>query len=157
MWLLSAEMVTEYTRFDMDLQVVVMLFNKVGGYVHYRLLKEAVEATTALAVVGYPPADPSFMMEDRHLGLVTALEQPTEALSHRLARAIAETVDVNLVEALARSAPPLEAECARTEPQPSGPAVRVGVAFDPAFCFYYPENLELLESEGASVIRFSPV
>ena len=153
----AAAMVSGYARFDPDLQVVGVLFNKVGGAGHYRLLKEAVEATTDLAVVGYLPADPSFTIEDRHLGLVTALEQPTKALSHRLARAIAETVDVDQVESLARSAPPLEAGHTRTEPQPSGPAVRVGVAYDPAFCFYYPENLELLESEGASVIRFSPL
>ncbi len=153
----AAAMVSGYARFDTDLRVVAVLFNKVGGAGHYRLLKEAVEATTDLAVVGYLPADLSFTIEDRHLGLVTALEQPTEALAHRLARAIADTVDMDRVELLARSAPPLEAECARTEPQPSGPVVRVGVAYDPAFCFYYPENLELLESEGASVMRFSPL
>src|SRR3989449_4948404 len=149
----AADMVSGYARFDPDLRIAGVLFNKVGGAGHYRLLKEAVEAMTDLAVVGYLPADPSFTMEDRHLGLVTALEQPTEALSQRLARAIAETVDVDRVESLARSAPPLEAEYTRTEPQPSGPTVRVGVAYDPAFCFYYPENLELLEGEGASVIR----
>src|SRR5207253_549511 len=153
----AAAMVSGYARFDPDLRVVGVLFNKVGGAGHYHLLKEAVEATTDLAVVGYLPADPSFTIEDRHLGLITALEQPTGALSHRLARAIDETVDVDRVESLARAAPPLEAECARTEPQPSGSAVRVGVAYDPAFCFYYPENLELLEGEGASVIRFSPL
>jgi len=153
----AAAMVSGYARFDKDLRVGAVLFNKVGGAGHYRLLKEAVEATTDLAVVGYLPADLSFTIEDRHLGLVTALEQPTEALAHRLARAIADTVDIDQVESLARSAPPLEAECARTEPQPSRPAVRVGVAYDPAFCFYYPENLELLEGEGAAVIRFSPL
>src|SRR2546425_10534936 len=153
----AAAMVSGYARFDPDLKVVGVLFNKVGGAGHFHLLKEAVEATTDLAVVGYLPADPSFTIEDRHLGLVTALEQPTEALAHRLARAIADTVDIDQVESLARSAPPLEAECARTEPQPSRPAVRVGVAYDQAFCFYYPENLELLEGEGGSVIRFSPL
>src|SRR6266852_5649552 len=128
----AAAMVSGYARFDPDLRVVAVLFNKVGGAGHYRLLKEAVEATTNLAVVGHLPADPSFTIEDRHLGLVTALEQPTEALSHQLASAIAETVDVDLIESLARSAPPLEAEYARTEPQPSEPTVRVGVAYDPA-------------------------
>src|SRR2546426_1033372 len=153
----AAAMVSGYARFDPDLEVVGVLFNKVGGAGPYHLLKGAVEATTAFGVVGYLPADPSFTMEDRHLGLVTALEQPTEALAQRLARTIAETVDVDRVNRCARSAPPLEAECARTEPQPSGPAVRVGVAYDPAFCFYYPENLELLEGEGAAVIRFSPL
>ena len=153
----AAAMVSGYVRFDPNLRVAGVLFNKVGGVGHYRLLKEAVEATTDLAVVGYLPADPSFTIEDRHLGLVTVLDQPTQNISHRLARAIADTVDVDRVEALARSAPPLEAECALTEPQHSGSTVRVGVAYDPAFCFYYPENLELLESEGASVIRFSPL
>ncbi len=153
----AAAMVSGYARFDPDLRIAGVLFNKVGGAGHYHLLKEAVEAETDLTVVGYLPADPSFTLEDRHLGLVTALEQPTEALSHRLARVVAETVDVDRVESLARSAPPLEDEHARTEPQPSGPTVQVGVAYDPAFCFYYPENLELLEAEGASVIRFSPL
>ncbi|TLY21787.1 MAG: cobyrinate a,c-diamide synthase, partial [Nitrospirae bacterium] len=153
----AAAMVSGYARFDPDLRIAGVLFNKVGGAGHYRLLKEAVEATTDLAVVGYLPTDPSFTIEDRHLGLVTALDQPTQNISHRLASAMAETVDVDRVEALAHSAPRLEAEYARTEPQLSGRAVRVGVAYDPAFCFYYPENLELLEGEGASVIRFSPL
>jgi len=153
----AAALVSGYARFDPDLRIAGVLFNKVGGAGHHRLLKEAVEATTDLAVVGYLPIDPSFTIEDRHLGLVTALEQPTEALSHRLARAMAETVDVDRVEALAGSAPPLEAEYARREPRPSGRTVRVGVAYDPAFCFYYPENLELLEGEGATVMRFSPL
>src|SRR5437667_8041106 len=128
----AAAMVSGYAQFDPDLRVAGVLFNKVGGAGHYRLLKEAVEATTDLVVVGYLPADPSFTIEDRHLGLVTALEQPTEALAHRLARAIAETVDVDRVESLARSAPPLEAECARREPPPSGRTFRVRAAAEPA-------------------------
>src|SRR3989442_7889442 len=65
--------------------------------------------------------------------------------------------EVERVVSLTRSVPPLEGGHTLTEPQPSGPAVRVGVAYGPAFCFYFPENLELLEGEGASVIRFSPL
>src|SRR5207302_6487843 len=49
----AAAMVSGYARFDRDLRVVAVLFNKVGGAGHYRLLKEAVEVTTDLAVVGY--------------------------------------------------------------------------------------------------------
>src|SRR5256712_5905970 len=52
----AAAMVSGYARFDPDLRVVAVLFNKVGGAGHYRLLKEAVEGTRPTAVVGYPPA-----------------------------------------------------------------------------------------------------
>jgi len=155
----AAAMVSGYARFDPDLRVVAVLFNKVGGAGHYRLLKEAVEATTNLAVVGYLPADPSFTIGDRHLGLVTALEQGAHEVYRRLGQAASETVDLDVVERLARSAMPLTlpsppvGERAEVRERP----VRVGVAYDPAFCFYYPENLELLECEGASVMRFSPL
>ena len=155
----AAAMVSGYARFDPDLRVVGVLFNKVGGAGHYHLLKEAVEVTTDLAVVGYLPADPSFTIEDRHLGLITALEQPTGALSHRLARAIDETVDVDRVESLARAAPPLEAECARTEPQPSGSAVRVGVTTLDApeqerVLFIEPERRDEVDSLRDRVAEF---
>src|SRR3989441_8213845 len=69
----AAAMVSGYARFDPDLRVVAVLFNKVGGAGHYRLLKEAVEATTGLTGVGYLPADLSLTIEDPHLGAVTAL------------------------------------------------------------------------------------
>src|SRR2546426_10620776 len=79
----AAAMVSGYARFDPDLRVVAVLFNKVGGAGHYRLLKEAVEATTDLAGVGYLPANPSFTIEDRHLGVVTAVEQGGDQVYRR--------------------------------------------------------------------------
>src|SRR2546425_12540321 len=87
----AAAMVSGYARFDPDLRVGAVLFNKVGGAGHYRLLKEAVEATTDLTVVGYLSVDLSFTLWDRALGLLTAAVPPTEALAHRLGRAIAHT------------------------------------------------------------------
>src|SRR6058998_3723242 len=94
----AAAMVSGYVQFDPDLRVVGVLFNKVGGAGHYHLLKEAVEAITDLAVVGYLPADPSFTIEDRHLGLVTALEQGAHEVYRRLGQAASETVDLDVVE-----------------------------------------------------------
>jgi cobyrinic acid a,c-diamide synthase len=155
----AAAMAQGYARFDKNLQVAGVLFNRVSGDGHYRLLKEAVEAGTDLAVVGYLRPDPALAIPDRHLGLVTAVEHGATDLYEKLGRSAAETVDLDRMEALARSAPELvrrEGLGALT-PHASRLTVKVGVAYDAAFCFYYPDNLEMLEAEGAELIRFSPL
>ncbi len=155
----AAAMASGYAKFDQALRVAGVLFNRVGGEGHYRLLKEAVEKEMNLTVVGYLPSDPTMTVPDRHLGLITAIEQGSTDLYRRLGEAAARTIDLDLVEELARSA---EKRDPLPTPHPSsrgraGVRVRVGVAYDPAFCFYYPENLELLEAEGAELVRFSPM
>jgi cobyrinic acid a,c-diamide synthase len=165
----AAAMVSGYAKFDPELRVVGVLFNRVGSEGHYRLLKEAVEAETDVAVVGYLKPDPAVTVPDRHLGLVTAIEEGSTELYDRLGRAARETVDLDRVEALARMASSagslllckegqgeVEEVAAGGRGMPNG-IVRVGIAHDPAFCFYYPENLELLEAAGAEVVKFSPL
>ncbi len=159
----AAAMVQGYAQFDPDLRVAGVLFNRVKSQGHYRLLKEAVEAATEVKVVGYLRTDPELTLPERHLGLTTAVEGGSQEHSERLGRALAETVDLDLVEELAKSAVEMEpfspaASLCIPRPSPFIPhRVRVGVAYDPAFCFYYPENLELLEAQGAELIRFSPM
>src|SRR3989454_3716889 len=80
----AAAMVSGYAWFDKDLRVGAVLFNKVGGAGHYRLLKEAGQATAGLAGGGYLPADLSFTIVDRPLGLGTAPEPPPQALAQPL-------------------------------------------------------------------------
>jgi cobyrinic acid a,c-diamide synthase len=166
----AAAMASGYVRFDPSLRITGVIFNRVGSEGHYRLLKEAVEAETDLAVVGYLKPDPSVTVPDRHLGLVTAIEQGSTDLYCRLGEAAAETIDLDRVEAIARSSGGLPPLCNgrkgwvenSTSPLPSlqrrgKTEVRVGVAFDQAFCFYYPDNLELLEAAGAEIVKFSPL
>ena len=153
----AAAMVLGYAQFDPELRVRGVLFNRVSGAGHYTLLKEAVEAETDVAVVGYLRPDPAVEIADRHLGLFTAMEQRGGELYDRLGKAAAETIDLDRIEALADSC--REWPVATTSPavRNHGPMVRIGVAQDQAFCFYYPENLELLEAEGAELIPFSPL
>ena len=156
----AAAMALGYARFDRDLRVAGVLFNRISGDKHFRLLKQAMEAYTDLSVVGYMRADPEVRIGDRHLGLVTAIEQGRSSLYERLGRAAAETVDLDQIEALAGSGDELEIiASSRGAPKRSSDnsPVRVGIAYDPAFCFYYPDNLELLEAEGAELVRFSPL
>lgn len=153
----AAAMASGYARFDPALRVGGVLFNRVGSEGHYRLLKEAVEANTDLAVVGYLKPDPTVTVPDRHLGLVTAIEQGSTGFHDRLAKAAAETVDLDRIEALARSAPPVSSPLTPGPPPRTPRCIRVGVASDAAFCFYYQDNLELLETEGAELVNFSPL
>ena len=96
---------------------------------------------------------------DRHLGLRTAIEQGQADLYARLARAAADTVDLDRCGSLGSICRMIsrmilaEAVSARGGCLP----VRIGVAYDAAFCFYYQDNLELLESAGAEIVKFSPL
>jgi cobyrinic acid a,c-diamide synthase len=153
----AAAMVSGYAKFDPALRVAGVLFNRVGSDSHYKLLKDAVEQETDVVAVGYLRPDPAVTISDRHLGLVTAMEQGTGELYGRLANAAEETIDLDRIEALARSC----REWPTALPQPAARrdarTVRIGVAQDLAFCFYYPDNLELLEAEEAELVRFSPM
>jgi cobyrinic acid a,c-diamide synthase len=160
----AAAMVSGYATFDPALRVAGVLFNRVSSEGHYLLLKQAVEQETKVEVVGYMRPDQAMTISDRHLGLVTAIEQGTGELYDRLAKAAAETVDLDRVEALAQDVRG-EALGVRGKRDSAGQdqnrhtphRVRIGVAYDQAFCFYYPENLELLEREGAELVKFSPM
>jgi cobyrinic acid a,c-diamide synthase len=153
----AAAMAGGFARFDSRLNVRAVLFNRISGQGHYALLKEAVEAETDLAVVGYLRPDSTATIPDRHLGLMTAIEQSSTDLYQRLAQAARQTVDLDLIEALARSCGELSSPPSRTSGSGVQPRIRIGVAYDPAFCFYYQDNLELLEAEGAELIKFSPM
>lgn len=153
-----AAMLMGYARFDRALNVAAVLFNRVSSEGHYRLLRQAVEAETAIEVVGYLKPDPALTIEDRHLGLVTAREQESRDLYDRLATAAMERVNLDRVEALA--------EAAGSFPSvPGAPAfvpkktraLRIGLAYDSAFCFYYEDNLDLLKAEGVELREFSPL
>lgn len=152
----AAAMVSGYATFDPALRVAGVLFNRVSSEGHYKLLKDAVEQETDVVAVGYLRPDPAVTISDRHLGLVTAMEQETGELYGRLAKAAAETVDLDRVEALARSCRELPM-ASHSITGSNSRRVRIGVAQDQAFCFYYPDNLDLLEGEGAELVKFSPM
>ncbi len=153
----AAAMLSGYATFDPALRVAGVLFNRVSSEGHYQLLKEAVEQETDVMVVGYLRPDQAIAFSDRHLGLVTAMEQGTGEFYDVLAKAAAETVDLDRVEALACSCGELPVAAPQSVVRNHGHMVRIGVAQDRAFCFYYPDNLELLEAEGAKLVKFSPL
>lgn len=152
----AAAMVAGYTRFDSALRVAGVIFNRVSSEGHYKLLKTAVEQETDVVAVGYLCPDPDLTITDRHLGLTMAHERRDGELYHRLAQAALNTVDLDRVETLANSCASL-APSSEPVVRRRAKTVRIGVAQDAAFCFYYADNLELLSAAGGELVVFSPL
>ncbi len=156
-----APLLLGYQAFDPDLRIAGVILNKVGGERHAANLRRVVEHYTDLPVVGSVPRLPALGIEERHLGLMPSNEAgATDAIIERIRAAVAEHVDVEQVLAIATQAPALSVappEEPRTGPHPSGPLVRIGIARDDAFGFYYPDDLAALTAWGAELVPFSPV
>ena len=123
----------------------------------YERLAPAIARECGVSVVGFFPPDDAFSVASRHLGLVTPdavpdLRQKLDAL----ARVAAQTLDVAALMRIAQSAAPLEYDDT-VEPDATGARVRIALAQDEAFCFYYRENLDLLAACGAELVPFSPL
>ncbi|HEV8439852.1 MAG TPA: cobyrinate a,c-diamide synthase [Methylomirabilota bacterium] len=153
----AAAVVLGFERFDPDLELAGVIWNRVGGPAHRRWLEEAVADCCKTRVVGALPRDPAVVLPERHLGLVTAAEGGYSAdLRRRLAELVEAHVDIDTLLSSARSR--IEPRRA-TEPSTALHSARavIGVARDEAFQFYYPENLERLERAGARLVFWSPL
>ena len=139
-------------RKDSNIQGVILNNVKKMTYLFY---KDVIEKETGVKVYGYFPHLPECNLESRHLGLVTAGEIGTlETIVARLAEQAAESVDLQGLMALAQTAEPLEYEPLAISPLGK---VKIAVAEDKAFCFYYQDSLDLLEMLGAEIVPFSPL
>lgn len=148
-----------YQRFDPRLDLRGVILNNVRPGEHFQAMREAIEYTTGLAVLGCLPPAPEVSLPSRHLGLVPAGEMTgmRERLQH-LSLLVEQHLDLERLLALTEIAPPL-AEPIPTEVPVDWETtpVRLAVAYDRAFNFYYQDNLDLLQQLGAEIEFFSPL
>ncbi len=153
----AAAVALGFARLDPEVNVAGFILNRVGSPRHLEWTRRAVETATGLPVLGGLPEAPELAVPERHLGLMTAAEQEAvEGLIQRLAERVSAALDLDRLLAIARQAGPLPPPEALALPRPRRP-VRVGVARDRAFSFYYPDNLDLLRELGAELVDFSPL
>jgi len=135
-----------------------VVLNRVGSDGHLRSTAEAIAETTGLPVLGSLPNDPSVALPERHLGLVPAAEGGAPAASlERLAELVARRFDLPQLSRIAASAPPLSPETLTPAVRGVREPVRIGVAHDRAFGFYYQDTIDLLAEAGAEIVPFSPL
>lgn len=177
-WCMSrsvAAMVHGYKSFDPALQVPTVIFNKVAGGstgAHGAWLREAVASsklTKDVAVIGCLPQDVRVHQEERHLGLHQPGESGVEAGEvqlHHLSGMLESHADlsklVDVASAFTSTATPVSTSTAtstfthESDLESELPRVRIAVAKDNAFCFYYHDNLQMLADAGAEILPFSP-
>jgi cobyrinic acid a,c-diamide synthase len=154
-----AALIHGFTHFDPELDVRGVIFNQIGGEAHLEYLREAVGSSFPdLAVLGGIPKEDPVRIPERHLGLVTAEEMKLDLKwREKLAQLIERSLDLDMLLERTKYSSDFAVS------NPAGPSIRsrksptIAVARDAAFCFYYPDNLELLESAGAQLQFFSPV
>ena len=152
-----APLLLGYQAFDRQLRIGGVILNRVGGSRHEAKLRAVIEHYTDLPVLGAIAEDETLALAERHLGLMPSNEHAQAAEQvQRIASRIAAQVDLAAVRALAASAPRLQPEPAPA-PAPAVPAaqrVRIALARDRAFGFYYPDDLQALQDSGAELLPF---
>jgi len=121
----------------------------------YPQLKAVIEQECGIPVYGYMPPNEAYSLESRHLGLVTTHEVANlKEKMQTLVSQAEKSIELDALIELMRAQLDIEADIPVVERIAD---VRIAVARDKAFCFYYWDNLELLEELGATLILFSPL
>jgi cobyrinic acid a,c-diamide synthase len=150
-----APLILGYQAFDKDIQIAGVILNKLGGSRHESKLREVIEHYTDVPVVGAIQYDERLSIIERHLGLMPSNESiAASAKVKQIGDAIAEQVDLDKLLVLSKkeefSVPGRPNVC----PPAVGDKVRIGIARDRAFGFYYADDLDALETAGATLVSF---
>ena len=147
-----------YQRFDPGLNIAGVILNGVGGPRHLDFCKPQIEATTGLPVLGYLPRREDLVQPERHMGLIPTVEGTVARKWYdTLIAQIEETIDLDLLMAVANSAAGTNAVAEAYPESPQPKRAVIAVAQDKAFSFYYQDSLDLLEAWGAELAPFSPL
>lgn len=173
-----AALVKGFLEFKKNSNIQSVILNRIPPML-YPDIKEIIQEEVGVQVLGYLPTLRDCALQSRHLGLITAGEiENFKEIITELAKQIASTVDLDGILKIGRNAPPVGYEftgelatlssmlnrnnqhlckdsvvdCPRETSN-----VKIAVAMDQAFCFYYRDNLDLLEELGAEILPFSPL
>ena len=153
-----AAYVKGFLDYKKDSHIKGVIFNQMSPMLYPRM-KKLLEEELGVVVLGYVPKVEDCVIESRHLGLVLPDEIPElKDRLHKLAGVLEETLDIDRILELAGEAPDLlDAKPESVTDFRLSESVRIGVAEDEAFCFFYADNFRLLGEMGAEIVPFSPM
>ena len=156
----AAAMALGFKTYRPDVKLAGVLLNNIASDEHRRSVEDAIWSGARLPVLGVLPTMPELGVPERQLGLLPqGAQKEWDRVRQVLAEAVPKHVDLDLLFRIAEKAEllPMVPKKVFTGRAAAVQTISVAVAYDEAFNFYYPENLELLEERGAEIIPFSPL
>ena len=148
-----APLILGYQAFDPDIRIAGVILNNLGGTRHESKLRAVIEHYTDVEVIGAVQHDVSLQIAERHLGLVPANEQEAaRARIQHVGERVAAQVDLTRLLAIADGAAASKIQRVAEKPANSE-RLRIGIAHDQAFGFYYNEDLDTLRSTNVDLIE----
>ena len=150
----AAAVALGYREYAPDVEIAGVILNQLGSDNHEQIIREAM-AGIGMPVLGALHRTDALQTPERHLGLTPVTETETDALIAHMAETVGAGLDLAAIRSVAESAPVLFPETEETAGEKA--PVRIGVAKDEAFTFYYPTSLSALAEKGAELVPFSPL
>ena len=153
-----AAQVMGYVNFDRRVNVAGVIINRISSEKTYKILKEAVEKYCNTKCFGYIPDIKEISVSSRHLGLMQAhevkdLKEKIEFLKNE----IKKTVDIQGIYKVSEFIPNYSLKNLFFYNKNKYKGLRIGIAKDSAFSFYYNDNIEFLQNTGVEIVYFSPL
>ena len=143
-----------FQKFHRNSRIVGIILNKIGSKKHEILCRDALEKTK-LPIIGVIPKNPILNLESRHLGLISTYDN--KILKNKLektSKIISASLDIDQIIKIIKNPISLPKIIKNNYKKTK---VKIAVALDNSFNFYYDDNLNALRREGASLIFFSPI
>lgn len=155
----AAALALGFRAYDSEVELAGVLLNRLGSVTHEKMIRTAMESI-GMPVYGAVHRDEGLVLPERHLGLTPTTEIEAAAKVQHMGQATVSALDLPAIRRLAASAAPIAADdalfFAACADQP-GRGLRLGIARDEAFSFYYPTSLQMFERLGASLVPFRPL
>lgn len=154
----AAALVHGFQTYDPELQLVGVICNLTSSKTHYNHVKASIERDCNLTVVGHLPFKKFLDLPERHLGLIPGWElNHLEKWLDHCADFFLKNVNLNQIIDLMKPLEKVDIGSTLQVKLPPSETIRIGIAYDSAFHFYYSDGLEALRSAGAELVSFSPL
>lgn len=147
-----------FIGFDPNINIAGVILNNIAGKRHEERLREVINHYIDIPIVGAIHRNRSLKIDERHLGLIPSNEsREVDDKVAEIAQAVGAQVDLEQLLTIAKDAPKIQSVNLAESNSDGSPTLRIGIAQDAAFGFYYPDDLRTFATQGAELVSFSPL